>query len=142
MNKKFNVSTNLYTLSKIKDILSEIKIENIPAFGDDRSAIKEYIITSIILDLSGSPIKLNNMLLAITGETETDFSLLSFNTLYEILDDFFSNTGDRLISWKLTQSIESNIQNDTDTMKILEMMMKNPEMMNGLVTNTESTSKS
>jgi hypothetical protein len=141
MNKNFNVLTNLYTLSKVKDILNEIKIENIPAFEKGDSNIKEYIITSIILELSSNPIKLNNMFSAITGQNEIDFSLLSFNEIYKVLDDFFSSTGDKLISWKLTQSIESNIQNDTDTMKILEMMMKNPQMMKDMGMNTESTSK-
>jgi hypothetical protein len=141
MNKNFNVLTNLYTLSKVKDILNEIKIENIPAFEKGDSNIKEYIITSIILELSSNPIKLNNMFSAITGQNEIDFSLLSFNEIYKVLDDFFSSTGDRLISWKLTQSIESNIQNDTDTMKILEMMMKNPQMMKDMGMNTENTSK-
>jgi hypothetical protein len=81
------------------------------------------------------------MFSAITGQNEIDFSLLSFNEIYKVLDDFFSSTGDKLISWKLTQSIESNIQNDTDTMKILEMMMKNPQMMKDMGMNTESTSK-
>lgn len=141
MNKDYNISTNPYTLSLVKDILAEIKIENIPLFEDKNQELREYVTTSIILDLSGDIKKLNAMFKSITQDPETDFALFDFNELFGILNDFFVSTGDRLISWKKIQSSELNNPNGMDLAKIMEMMQKNPDLMKIFDTSTETTSE-
>jgi hypothetical protein len=141
MNKDYNISTNPYTLSLVKDILAEIKIENIPLFEDKNQELREYVTTSIILDLSGDIKKLNAMFKSITQDPETDFALFGFNELFGILDGFFVSTGDRLISWKRIQSSELNNPNGMDLAKIMEMMQKNPDLMKIFDTSTEITSE-
>ena len=141
MDKNYKISTNPYTLSLVKDILSEIDIKNIPLFEDADEDLKKYIITSIILSLSSDIKKLNAMFRAITQDPDTDFALLGFNELFEVLNDFFTNTGDRLISWKKIQNSELASHDDMDMLKMMEMVTKNPELMKIFDTPTETTSE-
>ena len=137
--KDIKISTNPYTLSLVKGILTEIDIKNIPLFEDKNVELREYISTSIILGLSDDIKKLNAMFKAITQDPETDFALFSFNDLFEILNDFFVSTGDKLISWKKIQNSESSNQEDMGIMQMVDMMTKNPNLMKALSIPTETT---
>jgi len=126
--KKFNISTTLHTLSKVKEILGALKIENIPVFNDDMEALREYICTEIILNLSDEPKRLNALLRSITNSTDEDFTTFGFEQIFDILTDFFVSTGDKLISWKKMRSIELKSQESTDLPSMIEMMTKNPKI--------------
>lgn len=141
MGNTHKISTNPYTLSLVKNILSEIEINNIPLFKDKDTDLREYVTTSIILELCNDIKKLNAMFRSITQDPEIDFALLKFNELFEILNDFFMNTGDKLISWKKIQNSELSGQKDMDMLQMMEMVTKNPELMKMFDTPTESTLK-
>lgn len=139
--KKYNISTNPYTLSIVKNTLKKIDIKNIPLFENNDTELQNYISTSIILELSDDIKKLNAMFRAITQDPSVDFALLGFNELYEVLNDFFTSTGSRLVCWKKIQNSELTSHDDMDMLKMMEMVTKNPELMKMFDTHTETTSE-
>lgn len=141
MDKNYKISTNPYTLSLVKNILKGIEINNIPLFEDKDVELRKYVSTSIILELSDNIKDLNAMFRAITQDPNIDFALLEFNELYEVLNDFFMNTGDKLICWKRIQNSELTSHDDMDMLKMMEMVTKNPELMKMFDTHTETTSE-
>ena len=123
---KYEINTSPDTLSIMKNALEDIKISDIPLFKDDDKLLRQYIVTSLLLNISSDEVKFNGLFRAITSSPGVNFYNFTENELNEILISFFENTGDRLISWKRIIESESATQDDLGLMK---MFLDNPKLI-------------
>lgn len=123
---KYTINTSPDTLGIVKEALKKIDISGIPTLGEDDKLTREFVATSIILELANNDVMFNGLFRSITDSPGVDFYSFSEPELSEILVSFFENTGDRLISWKM---ITDGASNNHDDLAFLGNFMKNPEMV-------------
>jgi len=139
----YTIKTNPIVLARVSDALEKIELDGIPSFKDDMDDVRDLITTKLIISLTREKINFNSIFQSITG-TEENFIEKDYNDLHEIIVNFLQSTGDKLTSWKLTQSVGSNSQGDMDILQIMDQIMKNPQMMEAIgktPTDTENTTK-